>query len=112
MFESNAMLAYLCESRKVEGHWYARDDPLKRAKVNEYLHWHHLNLRHGAEGFMVQRFFNPFFGVKVQKELLEEHFKVLSKSIAMIEKNWINTGEYLIGSQITIADLTAVCEIA
>ena len=61
---------------------------------------------------MVQRFFNPFFGMKVEKSTQDEYFKSLSKSIGMIEKNWIPTEEYLLGSQITIADLCAVCEIA
>ena len=74
LFESNAMLSYLSESKGVADHWYPKDHQ-KRAKVNEYLHWHHLNLRHGAEGFMVQRFFNPFFGVKVEKSILDEYFK-------------------------------------
>ena len=44
---STAILKYLCDSRKLADHWYPTD--LKeRAKINEYMAWHHSNLRFGA----------------------------------------------------------------
>ena len=75
LFESHAMLIYLCESMsdKVAENWYPKRDLQVRAKINEYLHWHHLNLRHGAEGFLVARFFTPFVtGIKTDPKIVEE----------------------------------------
>ena len=42
--ESHAILKYLCDSRKVEDHWYPTD-LRKRAVVEQYLSWHHNFLR-------------------------------------------------------------------
>lgn len=55
LFESHAILRYLhavSPDQVALDHWYPKD-PAKRAKVDEYLDWHHSNLRQGAEGFML-----------------------------------------------------------
>lgn len=44
---STAILRYLCDSRNLADHWYP-SDLKKRAKIDEYLSWHHTNLRMGA----------------------------------------------------------------
>ncbi len=42
--ESHAILRYLHDRYGTADHWYPKD-PIKRAKVNEYLDWHHSALR-------------------------------------------------------------------
>ena len=115
LFESHAIMRYLHESRGTPDHWYPVD-PKQRAKVNEYLDWHHLNLRQGAEGFLLLRFINPFItGKRCSEEKLNEHIEGLKNSLDMIENNWLKAGEdhkFLFGYQISIADLSAASEIA
>ena len=40
-------MQYLTKKYQLPDHWYP-SDPQKRAKIDEYLHWHHNNLRMGA----------------------------------------------------------------
>ena len=42
-------MRYLVQKYKLSDHWYS-SDLQKRAKVDEYLEWHHQNLRKGAAG--------------------------------------------------------------
>jgi len=42
--ESAAILTYLASSRKLPDHWYPADHKA-RAKVDQYLHWHHQHIR-------------------------------------------------------------------
>ena len=44
LFESNAIMSYLVQSRNLPDHWYPKD-PVARAKVDQYLDWHHTYLR-------------------------------------------------------------------
>ena len=47
-------MRYLVQQYKLSDHWYP-SDPKKRAKVDEYLDWHHLNLRRGAAGTIFEK---------------------------------------------------------
>ena len=51
---SPAILRYLITRYKLPEHWYPTD-PCKRARVDEYLSWHHLNLRAGAGGIIFNK---------------------------------------------------------
>ena len=44
---SEAILKYLCTSCDVPDHWYPAGLQ-QRSKIDEYLAWHHTNLRMGA----------------------------------------------------------------
>ena len=47
-------MTYLVGKYKLPDHWYP-SDLQKRAKVDEYLHWHHLFLRRGAANIIFQK---------------------------------------------------------
>ena len=49
------------ETRNLPDHWFPRD-PVKRAKVEEYLDWHHNGLRLGAGGYLFRKYITPFTG--------------------------------------------------
>ena len=42
---SAAIMKYIAIKYKLDIHWYPWDEVEKSAKVDEYLHWHHLNIR-------------------------------------------------------------------
>ena len=44
-----AILQYLAAKFSTPDHWYPKD-AAARAKINEYLNWHHSNTREGATG--------------------------------------------------------------
>lgn len=44
IFNSIAILRYICRTYKVADHWYPKDS-MKQARVDEYLEWQHLNTR-------------------------------------------------------------------
>ena len=46
-------MKYVCETRPVADHWYPKDISV-RSKIDEYMSWHHTNLRIGA-GFTFRK---------------------------------------------------------
>lgn len=46
-------MRYLCRKYSLPDHWYPSDNK-KRAKIDEYLDWHHTNLRIGAARYVFE----------------------------------------------------------
>ena len=44
-FFSISILRYLCQKFNVAEHWYPQTDLKQQARIEEYLHWQHLNTR-------------------------------------------------------------------
>ena len=108
LYESGAILRYLCSSRHLPDHWYPRD-LRKRALVDQYLDWHHLNVRIGsATWFFIQYITKkPATDPRVleSKQLLLKTFDILNDST-------LRDNKFLIGKEISIADIQAVCELS
>ena len=62
VFESHAILKYVHAkyARPEQDHWYPKEDYATRAKIDEYLDWHHSNLRLNATGFLLASVVFPF----------------------------------------------------
>jgi len=111
IFESHAILRYLADKYNVEDHWYPKD-LVQRAKVNEYLDWHHSNLRFGASRTAFMNFLGPRMGLKeFPKELKEDAAKGLKSALNSFEKYWLGNTKYISLNEISIADLSAYCEL-
>lgn len=52
------------------------------------------------------------FGVEVPKEAIDEVLINLKKSLELMETYWLKDSPYLTGTEVTIADLSAACELA
>lgn len=102
--ESAAILTYLHSSRHCPDCWYPKD-LVKRAFVDRYLHWHHSNLR---RGFLIV--LATFPRAKVSDATLNEATTVFNKSLKVLEVLLSRTS-YLAGSEVTIADVVAFCEL-
>jgi glutathione S-transferase len=109
LWESHAILRYLCRTREVSDHWYPADAK-KRAIVDQYLDWHHTNIRIGSGMLVFKSIFGPKMGIKTSEEVLKQHKTMLLKSLKMYEK-WLEHNDYICGEKITIADLSAACEL-
>ncbi|CAI5719203.1 unnamed protein product [Hyaloperonospora brassicae] len=110
--EGMAILQYLCDKYD----WTGPDDlypkELKvRAKINEFLHWHHTNTR-----LFTINLLRPEFAKKL-KTASPEDLAALEKKDALIEKVFgllekLLVKEYVAQTDFpTIADYTAYCEI-
>jgi len=111
--ESVAILQYLSVKHKVPDHWYP-SDLKKRARVDEFLNWQHLNLRaFGAQYFLTRVITPTLTGEKYDEKRLERFKKELDKCLNQIEQIFLkNNSPFMNGAQdITIADLLAVAEL-
>eukprot|EP00347_Sterkiella_histriomuscorum_P005687 403355648 len=110
LFESHAIIKYLKSSRQCAAHWYPESDPKLKAKMDEYLDWHHLGVRGTAIKYLILRF-RDLSNDQAQLNGAMSEFK---KSLKLIENYWLSSPEkqFLLGNEISIADLTAFCELA
>jgi glutathione S-transferase len=109
--ESNAILAYLSSKNGWNDLYPA--DIVARAKVDQWLHWHHANMR-----ICTNQIFRPrmkaVMGVKGVKPLLEGPaiLKLLRPSFLVIRHEGLrNSRPFLVGDAPTIADISVYCEL-
>lgn len=111
LFESHTILRYIHATRKLPDHWYP-EDPRQRAKVDEYLDWHHNGLRLGAGGYIFRKYISPFTGKPAPKEAIQESLELFKRALGLMERCWLKENPYIAGKEISIADLSAACELA
>ncbi|XP_061373767.1 glutathione S-transferase T2-like [Gastrolobium bilobum] len=113
LFESHAILIYLASAFPgVADHWYPADIS-RRAKIHSVLDWHHLNLHRGAATFVLNTVLAPILGLPLNRQAAVEAENILISSLSKIENIWLKgNGRYLLGGlQLSIVDLSLVCEI-
>ncbi|XP_054895889.1 glutathione S-transferase theta-2 isoform X2 [Poeciliopsis prolifica] len=104
--ESDAILKYLATTFDLPEHWYPWQ-PERRARVDEYLAWHHSNTRpHAAKVlFPVQ------LGGPVDRRRLDRALSDLDVTLQRLESMFLRRQPFLCGDDITLADLLAICEL-
>lgn len=109
MGESHAILRFLCERLGLADHWYPRE-PHARARVDEYLDWHHSHTRRG-----VPYFFHKYMAVKFNMTpdtLRRAEGRAMYESAARhIESCFLSRSRWVGGEQISIADLSCYAEL-
>ncbi|KAG0726293.1 Glutathione S-transferase theta-1 [Chionoecetes opilio] len=109
--ESVAILRYLCREHKVEDHWYPRDSKTQ-ARVDEYLEWQHLNTRISCAMYFQHKFLMPkMFGTEVNQKKVADFQSRMEDALETFETVWLKGQPFLGGSQISIADIIAACEL-
>ena len=88
LFESHTILRYIHETRQLPDSLYPRSDLRKRAKVDEYLDWHHNGLRLGAGGYLFRKYISPLTGKPAPKEAIEESLQILKRALKLMETYW------------------------
>ncbi|CAF1139303.1 unnamed protein product [Rotaria sp. Silwood1] len=108
--ESVAILTYLCDKHKKHD-WYPTELH-KRARINEYTHWQHSNLRANGSMLFQTKVIIPHIKKKPPTDReLEKWYKRWEESTDGLENVWLNRSSYLAGNHITIADLLGICEM-
>ncbi|CAG09655.1 unnamed protein product, partial [Tetraodon nigroviridis] len=111
--ESVAILKYLAQKHAstLADHWYPADLRL-RARVNEYLSWQHANLRgHGSKVFLLRALYPLMAGSEAPKEKMDVAVEDLQQSLSLLESYFLRDKPFIVGEQISMADLVAIVEI-
>ena len=109
--ESAAILQYISEKHQLQ-QWYPTDLQV-RARVNQWLHWHHSNTRNSTMKLLLASFW-PVKDPKAQEERMARGSKLLAKSLALLEHTFSTNPslKFLATTQSpTIADLLIVPEL-
>ena len=107
--ESHAILRYLCQTRAVSAQWYP-SDAKQRAKVDQYLDWHHTHLRKCASLVFKTCFAPSLLNQKFTREELAEEEKQVKRALWTMEKT-LQGQKYLCSNEMSIADLSASHEL-
>ena len=90
MFESHAIMKYICMSRKLDDHWYPtsvnKDHKLK-ARIDNYLDWHHMGIRMGTGAYFFRTYFSGLMskdGTWSTQESIDESYHLMMKAMKLI----------------------------
>uniref|UniRef100_A0A8C1MNJ4 glutathione transferase n=1 Tax=Cyprinus carpio TaxID=7962 RepID=A0A8C1MNJ4_CYPCA len=106
----DAILKYLATTYNVPDHWYPKL-PEKRARVDEYTAWHHVNTRMHASTVFLQEVIFPMMGQPTNPAKFEKALADLNGTLDMLENMFLKRQPFLCGDEISLADLLAVCEL-
>uniref|UniRef100_A0A8C5S5T7 Glutathione transferase n=1 Tax=Laticauda laticaudata TaxID=8630 RepID=A0A8C5S5T7_LATLA len=111
--ESTAILLYLTRKYNTPSYWYP-PDMKKRARVDEYLAWQISTIRAGTSKilWLKVRPLPPLLtGHQVSPEKLYEAMEELNLAIQKLEDKFLQEKPFLIGPEISLADLVAIVEL-
>uniref|UniRef100_A0A2M3Z9Z4 glutathione transferase n=1 Tax=Anopheles braziliensis TaxID=58242 RepID=A0A2M3Z9Z4_9DIPT len=110
--ESVAIMRYLAREYQLAEHWYPTDSHLQ-ARVDEYLEWQHYNTRATCATYFQYVWLRPrIMGSTVDPKQSEQYKSQMDSCLDFIEQEFLGHGKpYIVGDQITVADLLAACEI-
>jgi glutathione S-transferase len=104
--DSHAILTYLATTRNCAEHWYPKDF-VKRAQIDQFLHWHHQTIRTGARLYF-ENFVKPIIGLKTNPAVVDWARKIYETALDIVEATFATGKPYLCGDEITLADLSLV----
>lgn len=104
--ESHAILTYLAEKHGWSDLYPS--DLKTRAKIDEYLHFHHSNTRQGS--LLFAKKVRP--DLKLSEGAIRNAKNIAKKTVQILESTWLGNGNmFLVGDNPTIADLAAYSEL-
>ncbi len=112
MSESCSILRFLSDYFKVDESFYPRNDLFRRALVDQWLDWNHLNTRLIIANCVFNKLFLPVLKkIGIQKDTIDTD-KMLPRLLSFINKKFSTSKtKYFVDDEITIADLIIACEL-
>lgn len=109
--ESVAIFHYLGRKQIIPERWYPRD--LKSlVRIDEYLQWQHNNLFLGAGMLFYMQLVEPLRTGKLpSQDQVERQKRTLIRCLDDLENIWLNDNKFLVGNEVTFADLMAASSI-
>ncbi|XP_041479936.1 glutathione S-transferase theta-1-like [Lytechinus variegatus] len=92
-------------------HWYPAD-LCRRAKVDEYLSYHHQGVRQPIDTVFMTEVLTPMFtGQPVSPEKVKEEEKEMRKALTDFERVFLAGKPFIIGDEVSFADIMFVSEM-
>ncbi|XP_041455859.1 glutathione S-transferase theta-1-like [Lytechinus variegatus] len=115
MGETVAIIKYLATKYAdlVPDNWYPKDLE-KRARVDEYMAFHHTGTRGGCCGIFISEVLIPLFSEgkeHASEERLKRDTENLTKQLDKLENAFLQDNDWLAGDDISVADVLAVSEM-
>ena len=108
--EAHAILPYVADQQGWDD-LYPKDIK-KRAKVNQWLHWHHTNVRPCTlYYFRPQLMQMQGFGSGLTPEKAKKGQKLMKDTFAVMKYGALNKTSFLAGDSYTLADICLYCEL-
>ncbi|XP_013097762.1 glutathione S-transferase theta-1 [Stomoxys calcitrans] len=109
--ESVAIFRHLAREKLVPEHWYPRKN-LGRSRVDEYLEWRQRNMGVACTDYFQQKWLVPYLQkTKPNERSVDVAEKQLERTLNDFENLFLSSKRFMIGDNISYADLMAICEI-
>lgn len=103
--ENIAIFKYLINEKLIPEHWYPRESKLFQ-RINEYIEWQQNNLKINCSMYTESKWSGN------DEKLIQNRKNEMEKDLDFIENVWLkDSGDYMIGKKITIADLLAAADL-
>lgn len=104
--ESIGIFKYLTSEKLIPEHWYPRETSRFHGRINEYLEWQQNNLKINCLMYTESKWSG------IDEKLIKNRKDVMEKDLDFFENVWLkDSGEYIIGKKITVADLLAAADL-
>tara|TARA_B100000963_G_scaffold195829_1_gene170432 strand:+ start:6666 stop:7415 length:750 start_codon:yes stop_codon:yes gene_type:complete len=104
--ESHAIMSYLCN--KYDWNDMYPKNLEQRGKVDSYLHLHHRNVREASIGLVAPKVRKD---LNFSEDFLRTSKANIEKAFKAIDEGWLADSRFLVGDNLTIADISAYVEI-
>lgn len=108
--ESCSILRFLSDVYEVDEKWYPRNDRYRRALIDQWLDWHHLNTRYAFLNFTYKTVFKRTLepkGIKLQDN--PDTTDIVPRVIKFLDST-LSSRKYIVDDNISIADLIIAAE--
>ena len=104
--ESHAIMCYLCNKHGWDDLY--PQNPEARAKVDDFLHYHHRNIKEATLAFFAPMA-RPDLGLS--EDSINMAKRLFKNALNMMENQWLAKNKFITGDLVTIADIAAYVEI-
>ncbi|XP_053224820.1 glutathione S-transferase theta-1-like isoform X1 [Podarcis raffonei] len=109
--ESTAILLYLTRKYNTPSHWYP-PDMKKRGRVDEFLAWQQSTIHVSCSKIFWLKVVIPMFiNQQLPPEKLHDVTEDLTTNLQKLEDKFLRDQPFLIGTEISLADLVAIVEL-
>lgn len=108
--ESCTILRFLSDVYEVDEKWYPRTDKFRRALVDQWLDWHHLNTRYAFMNYAFNKVLKPLLESRGVKPKITPDTTHLVPTVIKFLDKLLNKNKYIVDDTISIADLIIAAE--
>ncbi|XP_017142985.1 glutathione S-transferase theta-3 [Drosophila miranda] len=109
--ENVAIFRHLAREKLVPEHWYPRRQ-LGRSRIDEYLAWQQTNMGVACTEYFQQKWLVPYLQkTRPAENAVNVAGKQLEHTLNDFEQLFLNSRKFMLGNNISFADLSAICEI-